>query len=504
MMRNIIIYDLNTYIQTCGFFFMIQYPDEGIQASEPCRVFVGSAGPASLSLPTKLISFCYIGPFSKESPLVRPVVWDIMPDGVKECDAIGFLKAHQIPFRGNWTYLSVRKAEQYLCKYRNCRLGDKGLLRFSKNEYKRKSGFKEKYYNLEYYLSPDSIPDIIDSARSLKSVKISHFSYKEVPDDYLLSPFIKFEQETAGNMEEFRQLFPADLDPRFDFYPVFSGNRHENFACRDHSYRNKNNALILSDFFHDEVQIILAWSLTPALSVPCYVQIQGEKHVAEIPWEADPENTFLVFWNRQYEKYLFEPVAFEKRSDGNFCCCLTDVLKENSIVLKPKGKGEFRKIRKNLQRSSQNISAGPNGFCLAKSTWLMNYYASSAYSVIQYLPDCEICGHKIINISTGLLNDWKDNRLLWLPDSIEQLFRWGGKITEEKLLLEGDVILSRRLFFETEEEIFAINCEKKVGNTETPQNLQVIRKNRVIAEVDVDGLPWDEKAKELINLLHSF
>ena len=66
------------------------------------------------------------------------------------------------------------------------------------------------------------------------------------------------------------------------------------------------------------------------------------------------------------------------------------------------------------------------------------------------------------------------------------------------------MLLSRRLYFETEEGIFVIDCEKRTGNSERPQILQVIRENRVTAEADVDGLPWHEKAEALINLLHSF
>ena len=83
-------------------------------------------------------------------------------------------------------------------------------------------------------------------------------------------------------------------------------------------------------------------------------------------------------------------------------------------------------------------------------------------------------------------------------------FVYGEKITEEKLLQEGEMLLSRRLYFETEEGILVIDCEKRTGNSERHQTLQVIRENRVTAEVDVDGLLWHEKAEALINLLHSF
>ena len=503
-MRNVKIYDLNIFIQTCGAFFMIQYLDEEDRPSEPCRMFVGCAGPASLDLPTKLISFCYIGPFSRESFLVSPAVWNVMPDGVKECDALEFLKTHQIPFRVNWHYLNIRKAEQYFYRFQNGWLGNKGLLCFNKDRYKRKSGMKEIFFDLKYFLSPGCIPDTVNPSRSVKSVNISHITYKEVPDDYLVSPFFQFEQAPTENLEEFMQRIPSELNSRFDFYPVLSENRQENFACRDHSFCNKDNVLILSDFFNDEVQIFMAWSVTPAMCVPCYVQIRGDRYAAEIPWEADLENTFFIFLNRESRKYLFQPVAFEKRPDGSFCCCLTDVLKENGIVLKPKRKGEFRKNLMSIRQASHSISAGPNGFCLATSSWMLLRYGTGLYSISQYLQDCEICGHKIRKISTGLADDWRDNRLFWLPDSIEQLFRWGGKITEEKLLQEGEMLLSRRLYFETEKGILVIDCEKRTGNSERPQTLQVIRENRVTADVDVDGLPWHEKAEALINLLHSF
>lgn len=467
--------------------------NEDEQHYETCRISVGSAGPASLSLPSSHMAYCYIGPFSQESPLIEPIVWTTAPDGVKESDAIGFLNSHHIPFRIDYCYISTRKAEKYIDFYANCRLCKKGIVRFIR--------YSDNNIHMDYYLSPGLILNSLDLTQSIKKVSISGYYNRGNVDD-LLSMLINLEPSVVINTDEFRQRIPKDLRTEYKFYYAFSSNREEDFACHD-NYDPTNNALILSDFFYDAPKIYLAWSVTPSLRVPCYISIRGAKHISVVPWEADIENTFLVYLDENSELYFFERIAFNRLSDGNFDFCITDALEKHGINLKTKGKGECRKILSKVGDIYQNISAGPNGFCLGATRQISPYFPLLYYAE-QYLKDCEICGHKIIRITPGHLDEGEEKRKYWLPTQIGQLFRWNGKITEKKLLQEGkSFLIGPTLYYETEKWVLQMYCEESLCNLNLTC-FRVLHEGQVLAEVDITGLSWQEAAKALIELLRSF
>ena len=495
-MKRVIVYDLDEYFDLCGSLFLIQYRDnENSVKTEPCRISVGCKGPAVFDLPADQMAFCYIGDFCSDRPLVQPVEWSCGPDGVKECDVLSFLRAHHIPYNISCFYARTRKAEKYIYVRKDGYLGDKGLVIISR---------WTDSVHASYYFSPGHVIDPSDPSISIRYINTFGIHNKSGAVDLLLSAFGRIEQGDPVTTTTFMQWIHADRFFEQKIYPNLSGDRHDDYVCVKDDYSWKN-ALVLEEFFLDPrrksiVQAYLAFSRTGALEIPCRVLIRGAKHTVEVPWRADINNVFLVYFDRDGERYLFVPAGFERREDGNYYCDLQDILAKYGISLKVSKKGECRKSLNQVWKLYQNISAGSNGYC-SGSSYRADQYSTTLYYSDQYLKDCEIFGRKILDISVITEKPHKDNATYWLPAKIRDLFRWGGKITEEKLLEEGETLLSNRLRFTTDDGILYIDCHHPDSNYIVPESIEFRRDHKLVKKTDVTGFSWQEKAKALCEMM---
>ena len=496
IMKQVTVYDLNRYFDLCGSLFLLRYTDHKNTAKiEPCRIFVGCKGAAVYVLPADQMAFCYIGDFCSDRPLVQPVEWSCGSDGVKECDALSFLHAHHIPYNINCFYARIRKAEKYIGIWKNAYLGDKGLVKIV-----QWSDSVHAYY----YFSPGHVLDPSDPSVSIRYIGIIETYNKSAAVDLHLSAFARIEQGDPVSFETFKQWIHVDRVFEKNIYQHLSGDRHDGYVCVQDS-RSWDNALVLRDFFRDpkrkcKVQVYLAFTRTGAPEIPCRVLIRGAKHTVEVPWQADINNVFLVYFDRDGERYLFAPAGFERREDGNYYCDLQDILVQYGISLKISKKGECRKLLNQVWKLYQNISAGSNGYCSGLS-YRIDQYAPSLYCTDQYLKDCEIFGRKILDISVVAEKPYEDNETYWLPANIRDLFRWGGKITEEKLLEEGETLLSQKLRFTTDDGILYIDCHYFGIDLNEAESIELRRDHKLVIKKDVTGATWKEKAKALSEML---
>ena len=497
IMKQVTVYDLNEYFDLCGSLFLLRYPDNNNTAkTEPCRIYVGCKGPAVYDLPADQMAFCYIGDFCPDEPLVRPVEWSCGPDGVKECDALSFLRAHRIPYNINCFYAMTRKPEKYIGIWKKAYLGNKGLVKIMQ---------WSDSIHVYYYFYPGHVLGPSDPSVSIRYVSIIETGYKKsATADLYLSAFGRIEQGGPVAYETFKQWIHADRVFEHKVYPHFSGDRQDSYVCVLDS-ESWENALVLRDFFNDPKRksipyVYLAFSRTGALEIPCRVLIRGAKHTVEVPWQADINNVFLVYFDRDEERYLFAPAGFERREDGNYYCDLQDILGKHGISLKVSKKGECRKSLNHVWKLYQNISAGPGGYCSGCS-YRHDRYSPTLYYTDQYLKDCEIFGRKILDISVIAEKPYKDNVTYWLPAHIRDLFRWGGKITEEKLLEEGETLLSNGLRFTTDDGILYFDCHYPDSRYNVPESIEFRRDGKLVKKTDVTGAAWQEKAKALTEML---
>ena len=496
IMNKVTVYDLNRYFNLCGSLFLLQYRDlQNAAKAESCHIYVGCKGPAVFDLPAGQMAFCYIGDFCSDRPLVQPVEWSSGPDDVKECDAVSFLRAHHIPYNINCLNAMTRKAEKYIYIRENGYLGDKGLAIISK--------WRDSI-SAYYYFSPGCVLDSSDPSVSIRYVNTYGFYYKSSVIDLLLSAFDRINQGGLVTIETFMQWIHVDRFFEKKVYQGLSGDRHDAYVWVKDS-ASWENALVLHDFFYDpnqksSVQVFLAFSRTGALEIPCRVLIRGTRHTVEVPWQADINNVFLVYFDRDGERYLFVPAGFERREDGNYYCDLQDVLAKYGISLKVSKKGECRKLLNQVWKLYQNISAGSNGYC-SGSSYRIDKYSPTIYYTDQYLKDCEIFGRKILDISVIAEKPHKDNITYWLPAHIRDLFRWGGKITEEKLLEDGEILLGNKLMFTTEDGILYIDCHYSDIRNNAPESIELRRDHKLVKKTDVTGFTWQEKAKALSEMM---
>ncbi len=496
IMKTFRIYDLNRFIETCGNFFMIEYgTDQSAHMQKTCRVHVGCKGPVKEQFPPEQMSYCYIGEFGPETILVEPVVWTGGLDGSPESNALAFLEEHRIPYNVKPTWELSRKPGGWLIS-REGVLTEQSLLTMNKSTVRRETSV-----SIDYYPRPNFICEASDSAVSVKSAHIYYLKYGDVDADAFLDALREADMRAGMTPQQFKALFPKMTSVEYSYYLPLPVDSHEKFACRDHAYRIEKNALVVSDFFCDEVDVFLAHSITSSLMVPCRVLLHGPKHEVTIPWQADIENEFLVFLDRKEQNYLFVPVNFERREDGSFTLDLTGCLQELGISLKLQTKAKCRKLRNRVWYRYQHISAGPNGFCLgiamrddAKSNL---YYENKVW-----LKDAKLCGKTITDIYIRTTRETQ-NALFWLPDEIEQLFRWGGDITEERLLEEGESLLhANGVEFVTDDGYLLIDAKHGTSSEETDR-IEFYRDFHRIAHVDLSGMSWQERASALIDMLRS-
>ena len=131
----------------------------------------------------------------------------------------------------------------------------------------------------------------------------------------------------------------------------------------------------------------------------------------------------------------------------------------------------------------------------------MDKYSPTLFYTEQYLKDCEIFGRKILDISVIAEKPHKDNITYWLPAHISGLFRWGGKITEEKLLEDGEILLGNKLMFTTEDGILYIDCHYGDIRSNEPESIEFRRDYKLVKKTDVTGFTWQEKAKALSEMM---
>lgn len=76
-----------------------------------------------------------------------------------------------------------------------------------------------------------------------------------------------------------------------------------------------------------------------------YIHSQILPHLAETAGDYPKRGlAFLIYFDRDGERYLFVPAGFERREDGNYYCDLQDILAKYGISLKMNKKGECRKL----------------------------------------------------------------------------------------------------------------------------------------------------------------